>query len=207
VLNPVEEPIIILSAVDSEDSHCLVPTYVDSCSNRLRLVPRCTGLGPVARPARAIIDWMARVEIEETDTPVCPHLGLAADPRSHFTYPHPGHRCFVKDQPATTDATRQATFCLSSGFTACDRYPEPQLLARAGERPEPRRNAPEPAVAVFRIHVVRPGESLAGIAAEHGLTAGRVARANGLSLNGAVRNGARLVIPLGPASSSYGSDP
>jgi hypothetical protein len=65
---------------------------------------------------------MAGVEHVVPDAPGCPLLGLAADPRSHFTYPHPGHRCFAKNRPAATDASRQATYCLSFDFAACDRY-------------------------------------------------------------------------------------
>jgi hypothetical protein len=61
-------------------------------------------------------------ELDRLDAPVCPYLGLASDRRSHFTYPHPGHRCFATDHPATTDARRQATYCLSPGYPACDRY-------------------------------------------------------------------------------------
>jgi hypothetical protein len=46
---------------------------------------------------------MANIEIDGLDAPVCPLLGLAADRRSQFTYPHPGHLCFAPERPATTD--------------------------------------------------------------------------------------------------------
>ena len=65
---------------------------------------------------------MASAELDIRDAPACPLLGLAADRRTHFTYPHPGHRCFATEHPATTDARRQATYCLSLDFTTCDRY-------------------------------------------------------------------------------------
>ncbi len=82
---------------------------------------------------------MARVELDLLDAPGCPLLGLAADRRSHFTYPHPGHRCFATGRPATTDARRQATYCLSPGYTACDRYRAWQGPVES--RPTPRTQA------------------------------------------------------------------
>lgn len=77
---------------------------------------------------------MASIEPDRPDAPACPLLGLVADRRSHFTYPHPAHRCFAKDSPATTDAGRQATYCLSLNFTACDRYGTWQRLVESGRR-------------------------------------------------------------------------
>jgi hypothetical protein len=150
---------------------------------------------------------MANFEIEEPDPPACPLLGLFADRRSHFTYPHPGHRCFAGEHPATTDARRQATYCLSLDYTACDQYEVVRRPVHAGEGPEPRPRAPEAVGHAFRVHVFRAGESLAGIAAAHGLTADQIAKANGLALNDVVADGARLVIPLSPATRSYGPDP
>jgi LysM repeat protein len=157
---------------------------------------------------------MAHDEMGGPDALACPHLGLAADPRSHFTYPHPGHRCFVKDRAAVTDPGCQATHCLSGSYTGCDRYrvalaslpPKERPLPRE-ERPLPRANVQESATIAFRVHVVRIGESLAGIAADHGVTADQIARANGLAVTNGIAAGARLVIPLVQASSSYGSDP
>jgi hypothetical protein len=81
-----------------------------------------------------MIGRMAGVEHEVPDAPGCPLLGLAADRRSHFTYPHPGHRCFAKKHAATTEARRQATYCLSLNFTACDRYQAWQRRAESGRR-------------------------------------------------------------------------
>ena len=97
------------------------------CSSRGRTgrVP-CRRHSGVTSPGRmapeAIMAGMASIELDGPDASACPLLGLAADRRSHFTYPHPGHRCFAKKHPATTDARRQATYCLSLDFTSCDRY-------------------------------------------------------------------------------------
>ena len=150
---------------------------------------------------------MDSTQLGGSDVPACPLLGLAADRRSHFTYPHPGHRCFANGRPAPTDAGRQAAYCLSLDYTTCDRYPARQVPAPAGERPQPLAALPAAVVPAFRVHVFRAGESLANIAADHGLTADQVARANGLPVNDEVTEGARLVIPLGPPGSNYGSDP
>ena len=95
--------------------------------------------------------WMGTIEGDLADPPSCTLLGLAADPRTHFTYPHPAHRCFATKQPATTDLRRQQAFCLSSAFVDCDRY----LAWRSAiasrtvgpgrrSRREPRRARPSP---------------------------------------------------------------
>jgi hypothetical protein len=129
---------------------------------------------------------MASSEIDRLDAPACPFLGLAADPRSHFTYPHPAHRCFAKKRPATSDVQRQATFCLSLDFTTCDRYP-----ARS-----PSDAASVAAPAATLIHVLRAGESLSKLAVLYGLTVEQIATANGLRVGDAVADDTRLVIPL-----------
>ena len=77
---------------------------------------------------------MASIELDGRDAPACPLLGLAADPRSHFTYPHPGHRCYATKSAASADASRQATFCLGPGYTACDRY-RARLRSVGSDRP------------------------------------------------------------------------
>lgn len=179
-----------------------------------RLWERATSAGGLSLPG------MASIELDRPDAPVCPLLGLAADRRSHFTYPHPGHRCFATEHPATTDARRQVTYCLSPGYTACDRYQARQRRPQAGEGSEPRQASREasappggtPAGAVAGpgtvVHVLRPGDSLARIATAYGLTVEQIATANGLTLNDAVADGTRLVIPLGPPAASVpGADP
>jgi hypothetical protein len=75
---------------------------------------------------------MVSSEPEVPDSPACPLLGLAADRRTHFTYPHPGQRCFARNRPDTTDAGRQAMYCLSLDFRACDRYETWQRRAESG---------------------------------------------------------------------------
>jgi hypothetical protein len=65
---------------------------------------------------------MGTSDLVEHDPPACPLLGLAADHRSHFSYPHPGHRCFAGRRPAPTDAAYQARFCLTAGYASCVRY-------------------------------------------------------------------------------------
>jgi LysM repeat protein len=65
---------------------------------------------------------MASSEVEIPDAPACPFLGIAADRRSHFTFPHPAHRCYVKGHASSTDARRQTNFCLTNGYASCDRY-------------------------------------------------------------------------------------
>jgi hypothetical protein len=37
-------------------------------------------------------------------------------------FPHPNHRCHAADRPITIDLVRQTSQCLSSTFTACERY-------------------------------------------------------------------------------------
>jgi hypothetical protein len=162
---------------------------------------------------------MVSPELDGPDAPACPLLGLAADRRSHFTYPHPGHRCFATEHPATTDARRQATYCLSPGYTACDRYEARKRQAQAGDRPQSRQSSHEasasrggtPAGAVIGagtvIHVFRAGDSVTRIATVYGLTVEQIATANGFTLTDAVAEGTRLVIPLGtPAVSGPGRD-
>jgi hypothetical protein len=80
------------------------------------------------------LSWpgMVSTRLDGSDAPACPFLGLAADRRSHFTYPHPGPRCFAKGRAATTHARRQATQCLSQDFAACDRYGAWQRLQESG---------------------------------------------------------------------------
>ena len=56
------------------------------------------------------------------DAPACPLLGLAVDPRTRFTYPHPGHRCHASYKLKTIDLARQSSYCLSSGFADCERF-------------------------------------------------------------------------------------
>ncbi|MGZ6270050.1 MAG: hypothetical protein ACXWMU_05735, partial [Candidatus Limnocylindrales bacterium] len=65
---------------------------------------------------------MAAVELDVLDAPGCPHLGLAADRRTRFTFPHPGQRCFATRPPSTIEEGYQAGVCLSPDYAACGRY-------------------------------------------------------------------------------------
>jgi len=52
----------------------------------------------------------------------CPRLGLAADRRTRFTFPHPSHRCHATPTPTVIEPRQQEAYCLSPGFRACIRY-------------------------------------------------------------------------------------
>jgi hypothetical protein len=128
---------------------CLVPTDPASwpkTSNRCLTATKCghrrqAGEIPAWRRPNSVpgqraakLSWpgMASYPLDGPDAPACPLLGLAADRRSHFTYPHPGHRCFAKNHAAATDARRQSAYCLSIDFSACDRYRAWQRRAASG---------------------------------------------------------------------------
>jgi LysM repeat protein len=101
---------------------------------------------------------MASSELEVPDAPACPFLGLAADRRSHFTFPHPAHRCFVKNHAASADARRQSGFCLTPGFAACDRYRswQSRQAAAAGKGAAQARDVPPATFAPPRSDVPQP---------------------------------------------------
>jgi LysM repeat protein len=144
----------------------------------------------------------------EIDPPVCPLLGLAADPRTHFTYAHPGHRCFAKGKANNVGPDQQVKFCLTAGFTSCSRYaaavPRDSRVIQAphtlaGTQATPAGSAPEtstPESGTVVMYVVRDGESLARIAKIYGLTAADLARANDISVSRSLVSGTRLVIPI-----------
>ena len=56
------------------------------------------------------------------DAPACPLLGLAVDPRTHYSFPHPDHRCYAGRLANVVEPTRQARYCLSADFASCDWY-------------------------------------------------------------------------------------
>jgi LysM repeat protein len=154
---------------------------------------------------------MSSADFDALDAPACPYLGLADDRRSHFTFPHPGHRCFARDRPTDVDARHQKLYCVSLDFIGCDRYPASQDLAVPSERPGLRTPAgqsqPQSIEASSAagpgstaVVVIRAGDSLARIAARYGLTVEEVAKANGLSVDAAMADGTRLLIPLAQPS-------
>lgn len=169
---------------------------------------------------------MARLEPDVAATPVCPLLGLAADRQTRFTFPHPDHRCHAIRPPAVIAPYHQSRYCLGRAFVACERYQARQHEAGASPPPQSpntrvrppagpsRATAPGPAIATAVpqvaaeppaadvILVFRAGDTLARIAAAYGVTVPQITAANGLASPDAVTDGQRLVIPVGPRSSS-----
>jgi len=66
------------------------------------------------------------------DQVVCPYLGLAADPRTHFAFSTVDHRCHSGKRPRAVEVTHQVAVCLSANYPACRRYP---ALSRRPARP------------------------------------------------------------------------
>jgi LysM domain len=151
---------------------------------------------------------MASAELDAPDAPACPLLGLAVDRRTHYTFPHPGHRCFTTQPPRTTAPDRQSGYCLSADFARCDRFIAWMGQGAAGDPSRPstvsdapfaqRGSAPSvaPAEVTTAIVVFRKGNTLTRIAASYGLTVQQIVDANRLASPDAVADGERLVIPL-----------
>jgi LysM repeat protein len=151
---------------------------------------------------------MATIGVDEPDAAACSFLGLVDDPRSHFTYPHPAHRCFAAKRAQTTDLHRQQEFCLTTEFVACDRYLAWRNAMETDRRPRFRRpwgtrspadvNATSPTEGAppTVIYVFRMGDSLARIATTYGLSIEQIVATNQLDPNVPVTDGARLVIPI-----------
>lgn len=139
---------------------------------------------------------MGSSELDGLDPPTCPFLGLEGDSRSHYTYPHPGHRCFASGRPVNADARRQTAFCVTPSYAACDRYKAREHSPQATGRSETQ-GGTRPAPSGTVIHVFRAGDSLARIAAKYGLTVEQITGRNGLSPDSLIADGTRLVIPIG----------
>jgi hypothetical protein len=56
--------------------------------------------------------------------PICPYLGLANDPASHFSFPETTHRCYASGQESFVTLEHQSTFCLAHEHPACSRFIE-----------------------------------------------------------------------------------
>ncbi|MHB8458941.1 MAG: LysM peptidoglycan-binding domain-containing protein [Candidatus Limnocylindrales bacterium] len=69
------------------------------------------------------------------DPIVCPYLGLAGDPRSHFAFATAAHRCHSGSRPERIEVAHQGSFCLGPGYPACERYVVPAAPAPAGPAP------------------------------------------------------------------------
>ena len=65
---------------------------------------------------------MARVELDLSDAPGCPLIGLAADQGTRYTFPHPDHRCYSSGSATGIKPEKQATYCLCLDYVSCDRY-------------------------------------------------------------------------------------
>lgn len=60
-----------------------------------------------------------------TDPIVCPYLGLAGDPRSHFAFATTDHRCYSGLAMKVISVTHQGSLCLSEKYAGCRRYVVP----------------------------------------------------------------------------------
>ena len=130
-----------------------------------------------------------------SEAPACPFLGLEANSRTRFTFPHPSHRCHAARGARTIDLARQSGYCLSSSYPACERF--------RAQLPRPGKSAGAPVPAPARstqtvVHVFRAGDSLARIASAYGIAVEQLLAANNLEGTAAVLDGQRLLIPMGP---------
>jgi LysM repeat protein len=143
---------------------------------------------------------MTRGEPNLPDPPACPLLGLAADPRTRFTFAHPDHRCHATRRPSTTDLARQSRFCLSTSFADCERFraflPRPEKPMGAAAPPRAPSAPPRAPSAPSVVHVFRAGDSLTRIASAYGVTVDQLIEANHLAGAESVVDAQRLVIPL-----------
>ena len=143
------------------------------------------------------------------DAPACPLLGLANDRRSHFTYPHPQHRCHAGGHPKGVDVARQTSYCLASDFAACERFRawtnSAAGRAAAAESASGRVTAstagPGSQAGPTLVHVARETDSLSGLAGRYGLAAEDLASANDLAVDAELAPGQRLRIPINTAPS------
>ena len=138
------------------------------------------------------------------DISACPLLGLVDDPRTRFTFPHPGHRCHAGSRPSAVVPGWQATRCLSPDFATCDRYRD--MAASSSDAPRASAAATASASPAV-IHVAREGDSLALIAARYGVTVEQIVTSNNLASSASVRDGQRLLIPLAHASHEAAGGP
>ena len=53
---------------------------------------------------------------------VCPFLGLADDPNTHFTFAARAHRCHAKRSTPPVDHAYQREYCLTTWFVECPRF-------------------------------------------------------------------------------------
>jgi hypothetical protein len=53
----------------------------------------------------------------------CPYLGLPDDSRTRFAFATPAHRCYAKRRTASISLSHQGSYCLSTDFPTCERFP------------------------------------------------------------------------------------
>jgi hypothetical protein len=135
---------------------------------------------------------MGNLQFDGPDAEACPFIGLAEDPATRFTFPHPDHRCRAGGRPSVVEYGHQGRACLTRDFVACDRYRAWMAPASKRHRPAAPELASQPV-----IHVFRAGDSLARIADLYGISVEQLVAANGLRTPDAVVDGQRLQIPLG----------
>jgi len=102
-------------------------------------------------------------------------------------------------KPTTKDDAKRSTSAAPSSGTKEGAKPGAKDGAKPGPKdgakPGAAAPASAPAAPAPRIHVVRSGETLSGIAKRYGVTTTALARANGLDPKRPIRPGQKLVIP------------
>lgn len=96
---------------------------------------------------------------------------------------------------AARHGTTVAALARANGLRDPNRLSVGQRLTIAGGAAAPGRAAASPAAASGGSYVVRPGDTLAAIAARHGTTTGALARLNGLANPNLLSVGRRLTVP------------
>ncbi|MGD0862577.1 MAG: hypothetical protein ABSA21_07420 [Candidatus Limnocylindrales bacterium] len=104
---------------------------------------------------------MPAVERDLADAPACPLLGLAADRRTRYTFPHPDHLCYATATPGVLGPVHQAACCLSLSFMACDRYRswqgETGAVPQPNASPVPTTTPTAPPSPIAPAEAVKPG--------------------------------------------------
>lgn len=70
----------------------------------------------------------------ETDTGVCPLLGLVEEQGAYLTYPSYENRCYSSRAPQPIPLNEQTFFCLGGHMERCPRFQARQALLRASEQ-------------------------------------------------------------------------
>lgn len=93
---------------------------------------------------------MTSPDLEIAEPEACPYLGLPDDPRSRFMFAASAHRCHVKAKPVPIELGHQGSYCLSTRYPACERFPLPGGAGRR-EPDSPAATAPTTAVATTAV--------------------------------------------------------